>query len=45
MTSNYPETLSADLSGKKIESAAVTENAPRLRTIQFLLNYFDVTPK
>ena len=35
----------SDLSGKKIESAAVPESAPRLRTIQFLLNYFDVTEK
>ena len=34
----------ADLKGKKIESAAVSENMPRLRTIQFMLNYFTVEP-
>lgn len=31
-----------DLKGKKIEKEAITENMPRLRTIQFLLNYFKV---
>ena len=37
--------IASDLTGKKIESAAVPENAPRLRTMQFMLNYFDVAPK
>jgi len=31
-----------DIEGKKIESQAVPENMPRLRTIQFILNYFKV---
>ena len=31
-----------DLENKKIESQAVPENMPRLRTIQFMLNYFKV---
>jgi hypothetical protein len=31
-----------DLENKKIESQAVPENMPRLRTIQFMLNYFRV---
>jgi len=39
------EQITADLADKKIENAAVPENAPRLRTIQFMLNYFDVTPR
>lgn len=29
-----------DVENKKIESQAVPENMPRLRTIQFMLNYF-----
>jgi hypothetical protein len=31
-----------DIKDKKIESQAISENMPRLRTIQFMLNYFDV---
>ena len=31
-----------DLKGKRIDRQAISENMPRLRTIQFILNYFDV---
>ena len=29
-----------DIEGKKLENQAISENTPRLRTIQFILNYF-----
>jgi len=31
-----------DIHGKKLEKQAISENMPRLRTIQFILNYFEV---
>ena len=33
-----------DLKGKRIDKEAISENMPRLRTIQFILNYFAVDP-
>jgi len=31
-----------DIQNKKMDKQAISENMPRLRTIQFILNYFDV---
>ncbi len=36
------QSILKDLEGKKIDKQAISEDLPRLRTIQFILNYFDV---
>lgn len=36
------QSILKDLQDKKIDKQAISENMPRLRTIQFILNYFDV---
>ena len=39
---NLFQLILKDIEGKKIEKQAISENMPRLRTIQFILNYFDL---
>ena len=41
-TKNLFAQILEDIRDKRIESQAVSENMPCLRTIQFILNYFDV---
>ena len=36
------QSILKDLQDKTIDKQAISENMPRLRTIQFILNYFDV---
>ena len=36
------QSILKDLQDKRIDKQAISENMPRLRTIQFILNYFDV---